>query len=140
MCSRHELHVVLPDDEDDPPSLTSSSSSSSSSQYSIKDITEGNAIEEIVKSVVPEGIKVEIPERKILKKEDSGYELNMAIYLIVYGGESAVLTRDEADSYRHAVECEVEKHIPLRENRRGRLVSRPFPYHLLRSIIDDHMN
>ncbi len=31
----------------------------------VTDITDGTAVEEIVKSVVPEGIRVKIPERKI---------------------------------------------------------------------------
>lgn len=72
MFSRHELHIVLSDEDDQ----------SSTSQYSVTDITDGTAVEEIVKSVVPEGIRVKIPERKIQKSEDSGYELKIFLYKI----------------------------------------------------------
>mmetsp|Transcript_13835 Transcript_13835/g.16808 ORF Transcript_13835/g.16808 Transcript_13835/m.16808 type:complete len:420 (-) Transcript_13835:226-1485(-) len=132
MSCRHELHVVLPDELDDV------DNNDCSSQYSISNIVVGNAIEKIVQSIVPEGIRVEVPERCILLKEKTGYEFNMVTYLVVYSGEGVVLRRDQADKYRHAAELEVEKHIILRENRRGRLVSRPFPYYLLQSIIEDH--
>jgi len=108
------------------------------SELSSMDIIEGDAIKKIVETVVPDGIRVEVPERKVLIKETTGYDFNMILFLVVYCGDSKVLQRDEADMYRHCVESEVGKYLPLRENRLGRLVSRPFPYYLLRSIIDDH--
>lgn len=132
MCCRHELHIVLPDTVDDV------DKKEDGHQYSIADITEGNAIQEVIQSIVPDGIRVEVPERRILMKETTGYDFNMALYLVVYCGEAKVLRRDEADKYRHDAENEVEKFVPLRENRRGRLVSKPFPYYLLHSIIEDH--
>lgn len=131
LCCRHELHIILPDNVNDV-------YQGETSKYSILDIKEGNAIQEIIQSVVPDGIRVEVPERRILRKESIGYDFDMALYLVVYCGETKVLRRDEADKYRHDAECEVEKLVPLRENRRGRLVSKPFPYYLLKSIIKDH--
>lgn len=108
------------------------------SELSSMDVIEGDVIKKIIKTVVPDGIRVEVPERKVLIKETTGYDFNMILFLVVYCGDSKVLQRDEADMYRHCVESEVGKYLPLRENRLGRLVSRPFPYYLLRSIIDDH--
>ena len=133
LCCRHELHVVLPDNVDD-------ADQKKTSKYSILDITQGYAIQEIIQSIVPDGIRVEVPERRILMKETTGYDFNMALYLVVYCGEAKVrvLQRDEADRYRHDAESEVEKFVPLQENRRGRLVSKPFPYYILKSIIEDH--
>lgn len=131
MCCRHELHIVLPENFDH-------LDRHGKSQYSTIDFTEGDALLEIIKTVIPTGIRIEIPERRILTKETTGYAFDLIVYLVVYGGESRLLSRDEADSYRHHVEIEVCKYIPLRENRTGRLVSRPFPYYLLQSIIDDH--
>ena len=129
LCCRHELHIVLPENYDE-----------TNSQYQLTDFTEGNAIHEIIKKITPDGIHVEVPERKILMRDKTGYDFDMALYLVVYCGESKVLQRDQADEYRHEAECAIEQYIPLRENRRGRLVSRPFPYYLLQSIIDDHTN
>lgn len=133
LCCRHELHIVLPESLD-------GQVDNEIAEYSILDITEGTAIQEIIESIVPKGIRVEIPERRILMKDRTGYDSNMALYLIVYCAEGKALQRHEADAYREEVEIAVEKHIPLRENRRGRLVSRPFPYYLLQSIIDDHIS
>ena len=134
MCCRHELHIVLPKD------LTMHMSTANTSPYTMRDIIEGNAIKEIIQTILPQGIMVDVPERIYLTKDDTGYEFDMVTYLIVYCGESKVLRREEADGYRNATECEVEKYVPLRENRRGRLVSRPFPYYLLQSIIDEHIS
>ena len=124
LCCRHELHILLPDSEE--------------SLNSQMDIMEGDKIKEIIQEVVPTGIRVEVPARSILLKEDTGYETNMAIYMIVYCGESKSMKRDEADKYRHLAEVAVEEHVPLRENRKGRLVSKPFPYHLLESVVADN--
>lgn len=129
LCCRHELHVVLPENYDETNTQT---------QYSLKDFTDGNAIHEIIKKITPDGIYVEVPERRILMKDETGYDFDMALFLVVYCGESKVLKRDQADGFRHDAECAIEQYIPLRENRRGRLVSRPFPYYLLQSIINDH--
>lgn len=132
MCCRHELHVVLPKKYDE------DFYGKGLSRFSSTDISKGEAICSIIQSVVPTGIRVEVPERKMLMRETTGYDFDMIIFLVIYCGESKLLTRDEADGYRHNVECEVSKYIPLRENRLGRLVSRPFSYYLLQSIIDDH--
>ena len=51
--------------------------------------------------------------------------------MIVYCGEYEVMRRDHAaDGYsRHKkADIEVEKHLQLRDNRRGRLLSKTFPY------------
>ncbi len=132
ICFRHELQVVLPKKYDE------DVYGKGLSRFSSTDLSNGEAICSIIQSVVPMGIRVEVPERKMLLREITGYDFDMIIFLVVYCGESKLLTRDEADGYRHDVECEVSKYIPLRENRLGRLVSRPFPYYLLQSIIDDH--
>eukprot|EP00551_Chaetoceros_affinis_P012279 CAMPEP_0203668772 /NCGR_PEP_ID=MMETSP0090-20130426/5322_1 /ASSEMBLY_ACC=CAM_ASM_001088 /TAXON_ID=426623 /ORGANISM="Chaetoceros affinis, Strain CCMP159" /LENGTH=460 /DNA_ID=CAMNT_0050533301 /DNA_START=59 /DNA_END=1441 /DNA_ORIENTATION=- len=133
MCCRHELHIVLPDEY-----TLNMDQKGTNSPYSAREIIDGDAIKDIIESIIPQGIVVDVPERRFLTKDETGYDFDMVIYLVVYCGQSKVLRRDEADEYRHATECEVEKHVPLRENRRGRLVSRPFPYYLLQSIIDDH--
>lgn len=128
MCCRHEIHVVLPDEMKDDDLF----------HYTWDDITSGDAIRCMIQNVVPDGIRVEVPSRNILFKKDTGYDSNMAVFLVVYCGEGKAMKRDEADEYRHLAESEIEKHLPLRENRKGRLVSKPFPYSLLDSILKDN--
>lgn len=132
LCCRHELHVLLPDDfqddhdDDDVLDILNCKWS---------DITRGDAVKDIAQKVVPEGIRVEVPSRNILNKKDTGYESNMVVFLVVYCGEFRAMKRDEADGYRNSVEMQIEKYLRLRENRKGRLVSKPFPYFLLESIL-----
>ena len=137
LCCRHELHVLLPRDDIDEDECTSESSEGASPSYSMHDIVDGDAVQSIIENIVPDGIRVEVPSRDILKKIDTGYETNMAVFMIVYCGDYKALCRDEADRYRHLAEIEVEKHMSLRENRKGRLISKPFPYYLLDSVVED---
>jgi len=60
------------------------------------------------------------------------------VFLVVYCGERYPVTREDADRWRQVAEREVEKYVPLRENRRGRTVSRPFPYPALHPEIKYH--
>eukprot|EP00957_Ditylum_brightwellii_P134690 10268556-Ditylum_brightwellii.AAC.1 len=86
----------------------------------------GDAILNIIQdSVVPKGIRVEVPIRKFLSASTTGLESNIVVFLVVYCGEGRPLTRNEADQYRSTTETEVAKHVPLRQNRIGRMVSKP---------------
>lgn len=123
LCCRHELHIELPPDSVETP------------PFSRHDITDGDAILSLIESILPNGIRVEIPARKVLEPSESGVEMSIVIFLIVYCAEAKPLTREEADRYRVDAEDVVAKHIPLRANRAGRLVSRPFPYPLLDELL-----
>jgi len=133
LCCRHELHILLPGDDG-----VNDSSNKSEQTYTINEIISRDAVQTMVQSIVPDGIRVEVPARSILTKDDTGYETDMAVFMVVYCGESRAMKRDNADNYRHLAEIEVEKHVALRENRKGRLISKPFPYHLLDSILKDN--
>lgn len=140
-CCQHELHILLPP----PPPPESNSTnylmdrSGSETNYTYMDFVKGNAILDILKRIVPHGIVVEVPTRNIIKNErNSGLDVDTAVYLIVYCGEKLPLNRTVADHYRCMAELEIEKYVKLRENRRGRLISRPFPYFLLNSIIESY--
>lgn len=125
MCCRHELHVNLPSEGLRP-----------GSPYTIDDIVEGSAIKTIAERVVDRGIRVDVPMRRILKPEEANSDVPVAVFLMSYCGEGTTLTRDQADGYRSALEAEIqENHLPLRSNRAGRLVSRPFPSPLLDNLI-----
>mmetsp|Transcript_6952 Transcript_6952/g.20856 ORF Transcript_6952/g.20856 Transcript_6952/m.20856 type:complete len:492 (-) Transcript_6952:613-2088(-) len=128
LCCRHELHVNLPEDMD------------GNSMYSLKDIVDGDAVQKIIESVVPDGVRVEVPMRKCLSPEETGSSCRVGVYLVVYAGEQKPLTRAEADEYRSLVEREVANHIPLRANRANRTVSRLFPYPLLSKLIAHYLS
>ena len=84
---------------------------------------------------MPDSIRVEVPIRRVLSPPGG---LEMIVFLICYCGEQLQLTRAEADSYRDTLEAKISQHVTLRENRKGRLVSRPFPYPLLQQLIAGH--
>jgi len=127
LCCRHELHVMVPNDD------------GVSSSCSLDQILSGDAIESIIQNIVPDGIRVEIPARKILSiPTEHGEDECIAVFLVVYCSEKAPLTRDMADEWRANTENEVSKYIPLRQNRKGRTVSRPFPYPALHPEIKYH--
>jgi hypothetical protein len=135
ICCRHELHVVLP------PSGVRMDGSS----FALNDFVEGNAVERIIQEIVPDGVRVEVPVRVVLDPMESrkptndndDYDSSMAVYLVVYCGEQKAITRVNADGYRAMAEEAVSNHLPLRQNRVGRMVSRPFPYPLLDSLIKE---
>jgi len=126
LCCRHELHLVMPKD-------------SSDGNFSRKGLVDGDEVLQFVRNLVPSSIRVEVPIRQVLPSSETdvgGQE--MVVFLIIYCGERKQLTRSEADAYRDKLETEISKHMQLRDNRRGRLVSRPFPYPLLQELIDKH--
>jgi hypothetical protein len=122
LCCRHELHVIVPpghgggDDGNDDV---------------VDGILEGDVVRSIIQErCVPDGVRVEIPARQIVDACDDGpgsYQ-RVAVFLVAYCGEGHHVTRTLANGWRERAELEVSRHVRLRENRRGRLVSRPFPY------------
>ena len=126
LCCRHELHVVIPDEN------------RVSAANSFNQILEGDAIENIIQGIVPDGIRVEVPARKILRIRESASEERIAVFLVVYCSDQFPVTRDAADQWRSMSETEVAKYIPLRQSRVGRTVSRPFPYTALHPEIKYH--
>lgn len=131
LCCRHELHIVIPDNDHD---------NGVSTICSLDQILTGDGIEKIIQdSVVPHGVRVEVPARQILEIHEShGVSSRIAVFLVVYCSERYPVTREMADQWREKAESEVEKYVPLRENRRGRTVSHPFPYPALHPEIKYH--
>jgi hypothetical protein len=119
LCCRHELHVVVPDDN------------GVSDVCFIDQICSCDAVENIIQNIVPDGVRVEVPARKILDYHETHEGNRIAVFLVVYCSERYHITRSMADEWRAKTEIEVAKVIPLRENRAGRTVSHPFPYNAL---------
>lgn len=125
LCCRHELHLVMPDIDHN-----------SDGSFSREGIVNGNDVVEFARKIVPSGIRVEVPIRQVLSSSETNGGPEMIVFLIVYCGESIELTRSMADVYREKLETEISTHLELRENRRGRLVSRPFSYSMLPELIE----
>jgi hypothetical protein len=120
LCCRHELHIVLPPVND--------------GVFTTEGLLHGDQLLDFLQGlIVPDSVRVDVPIRKVLSPPDGP---EMIVFLICYCGEQVQLTRAAADSYRDTLETEISKHLTLREKRRGRLVSRPFPYPLLQQLID----
>jgi len=127
LCCRHELHVEIPDDD------------GVSAVCSSDQIMAGDALETILRdNCVPDGVRVEVPARQILEIHETHGASRIAVFLVVYCGERHPVTRAAADAWRENAEREVEKYVKLRENRRGRTVSHPFPYPALHPEIKYH--
>lgn len=119
------MHLVIPDDKHD-------------GLFTRRGLNSGNDVLDFVREFVPNEIHVEVPIRQVLSSSETGGGPEMIVFLIVYCGEGTELTRSVADAFRDKLETEISKHLLLRENRRGRLVSKPFPYSLLQELIDKH--
>lgn len=119
LCCRHELHVIVPDDN------------GVSDICFLDQILTGDGIENIIQNIVPEGVRVEVPARIILDYHETHEGNRIAVFLVVYCSERHPVTRSLADEWRAKAESEVDKIIPLRQNRAGRTVSHPFPYNAL---------
>jgi len=129
LCCRHELHLVIPD------------KGGVSSVCALDQILAGDSVKNILQSTcVPDGIRVEVPSRQILEIRETYEVERIAVFLVVYCGERSPVTRQMADDWREKAERELAKYVPLRENRRGRTVSRPFPYPALYPEIKYRIN
>lgn len=121
---RHELRVMLHPDKME------------ASPMAYDDIVHGDAVFQLGQEFIPDGIRFEIPARHLL----SPYKANcnhvqLAVFLLNYTGESNPLTRTAADEIRDKIEKEISKRWGLDIAKGGRLVSRPYPYHLLPKLI-----
>ena len=126
LCCRHELHICI---------------SNSNKMLSASGFNDGfgcDAFEHYTQTlVVPEGIRVDVPLREI---RTTPHGDAMIVYLIIYSAESLPLTRALADSFRATLETEVGKVFQLRQNRAGRIVSKPFPFTALDDVIAEAKN
>ena len=124
---RHELRVML-----HPEKLENSS-------ISYDSIVDGDAVFEIGKEFIPKGIRFEIPARNLLTPyELKGGHVPLAVFLLNYSGESMPLTRQAADDIRANIEAAIVEKWRLDIAKGGRLVSRPYPYHLLPTLIKEY--
>lgn len=139
LACRHELHLVCSTDKD----------KKENDSVILSDAERKSIIFDRIQSILPKGIRLEIPSSNEEEKIFVGDE-QLIVYTIVYVGESMPITRDSANQFRQMTEetiaqlllsDETEKQkkdlglLSLRQNRLGRPVSKPFPYTLLKSFL-----
>ena len=125
ICCRHELQLILDEDI------------LRNANFSRESLIQGDLILEIAQRIVPPGISVEIPLREIVaSKQHKVPILNM---LVVHSGSSRPLTREMADRLRVELQSAVDEKIGLAINKRSRMVSKPLPYPVVRSMINSSM-
>jgi hypothetical protein len=123
MACRHELRLCV-----DVANLTGC-------LFTPKEIVETNAITNLVRACVPQGISVEIPLRDVISQKGSTEFL--VVFLVVYSGSEQPLTRKWADAIRTDVEAHVSTTTGLRVAKAGRMVSRIFPRQLLDGLLNE---
>jgi len=112
----------------------------------IKDLINGDLILDLMRrnKIVPQGIRAEIATRAAVPValsndyRDQGKPGQFLVYLMVYRGESQPLTREIANQIRADLEDMVDQHLKVTLRKRGYTVSRPFPYRLLQTLLEDH--
>lgn len=120
ICCTHELHLELDGYPDE----------------LVNDVVNGDVVGRLAQSVVPNGVRVEVPHRQMLRPEDVRGD-SVIVFSMIYCGEKIPITREEADQYRSDVETQMGKVVRLRQNRAGRMVSKPFPYSAVEQLIAD---
>jgi hypothetical protein len=129
---RHELRIML-----HPEKLLSC-------PVSRNDIVNGDAVYELARKevVMPDGIEFQIATRYLLTPDDQDHHkrhhVPLAVFLMNYCGISHPLTRPMADNIRAQLETAVQEQWQLDVAKAGRLVSRPYPRHLLSTLIKQY--
>jgi hypothetical protein len=124
MSCRHELRIMLHPDKVE------------ASSVSRDQIITGDALLELGKEFIPEGIRFEIPARHVMSPYWlEGDHVPLAVFLLNYSGESMPLTRSGCDKIRDSIEKEIMRRWGLEIAKAGRLVSRPYPFLLLPKLI-----
>jgi hypothetical protein len=143
LCCRHELHILLPPDTTNKNHHDNNGETDDTTTTCSNIMDNKDYMQQFLQGVVPEGIRVEIPDRLVILLEPEEEELDdddsnnlskqtrVAIFLVVYCGEGKPLTRHQGNEYRAMAEANVAKHLSLRHDRVGRMVSRPGPSPLL---------
>ena len=143
VACRHELRLELPldlskDHDNNNKDDEKESACNNHYPYSTEELINGNLIPEMVQQVVAQfpGIRAETPLRDLITTARSGRPL--LVFLIVYAGEAKPLTRSEADRIRETLEQTAMDALGLNIAKKDRMVSKPFPYPLLNTLIEEY--
>jgi hypothetical protein len=143
MSCRHELRIVLPVQQKHEGGGSSTVHDTNKRQRTCSvlrdDIIDGTAVHALAKRFVPAGIHFEIPGMDLLSPYDDVLRNGeLAVFLINYSGEYKAITRSMADKIRQDIEDAVQNEWGFKVAKSGRMVSKPYPRHLLPQLIDDY--
>jgi hypothetical protein len=128
LCYRHEIRIQL-----DPKHRKTS-------PYSEKELLSSDIVLELARQVAPEGVSVQIPARAKVTPKPGKHTTHhsLLVFLMVYGGEQRPLTRSDADQIRARLEEITIQKLGFPLAKRGRMVSKPFPYPALENLVREH--
>lgn len=110
------------------------------SPYTEEDLLNDDIVLELARKVASEGVSVELPAKaKIMPQPGKNTTTNgLLVFLLVYGGERRPLTRTEADHIRATLEDAAMAELQFPLAKRGRMVSKPFPFTVLDQLLNEH--
>merc|ERR1740139_444706 len=123
LCCRYELHIDLPEG---PPSGVG--------QLARGDVLDPAAVGSHIRSLVPDGIGTDVYFVGTFRRSPAappGPPLSVA-HMVVFRGVRRPIVREECDVLRDDVERAMERVCSLRPDKKGRMISKPIPYQLLR--------
>jgi hypothetical protein len=108
--------------------------------YTVDEIRYGNSIPNLAQDLLPRGIVCQVPMRSLIPPTSiANQQWPLLVFLVVYSGEQIPVARNCANIHRKHLENAVEERFGhgtlLRKG--DRMVSKPFPYHLLSNLIDE---
>jgi Domain of unknown function (DUF2431) len=121
---RHELRILL-----DPDKLSRLGQEQ-------EDLIHADVVPNLAREITPDGIRCEVPARRVVVTPKQP-ATPLLIFLVVYSGEQIPLTRSIADGIRASLEVAVILRYGLDVAKQGRLVSKPFPYQLLDTLVEE---
>ena len=112
----------------------------SRSGFTSDEIRHGDIIPNLARELLPDGIGCQFPMRShIPPTEIANHQWPLLVFLVVYSGEQIPVSRSCANVHRLRLEDAVEQRLGcgtlLRKG--DRMVSHPFPYHLLSKLVDE---
>lgn len=127
LSCRHELRIMLHQEK------------LATCPVPFHEIVNGEAVFMLGQEFIPDGVRFEIPARHLLTPYEAlDQHVPLAVFLLNYSGERIPLTRSDADQIRDVIEKEITRQWGLEIAKGGRLVSRPYPYPLLSSLIKEY--
>ena len=111
------------------------------SQYTEEALLNSDIVLNLARKIAPEGVSVDVPAKAKVIPQPGGKITNncsLLVFLLVYGGERRPLTRLDADEIRALLEDAATNELQFPIAKRGRMVSKPFPFTALEHLIREH--
>jgi Domain of unknown function (DUF2431) len=102
----------------------------------------GDTIHTLASAMLPDGIDCLLPMQNVVPVSpllSASQQWPLLVFLVVYTGKQIPLSRNSANNYRIELEDAVEELLGegIIFRKGDRMVSNPFPYHLLQTLIDE---